>query len=408
MYKALLKNIKKNKFKRPSRNNPISRKIPHYIFSTENPTHTPSVIKTNSQVIDHLKKRGYEIEEAEGKYGSDENSIIVYNPPKHAIKQLNKLAKQLGQDSSMISDGHTHELHYHNGPNAGKINRGSGTIFHSEEPSDFYTKMRDGTCFTHNIDADNFYDASESTLHKQRKNSDTGGLLKSEDSLREGKMPYISKQKQHPLETGNSDLKLVHYSPTEGLENIDPSYHGVRKIGAEAKQGQPNHPTSFHYLEGVEPESIVTSSSKHKYISNLGNRKIYDMGKDPLNLRSAAAEKAQAIKDEKNKGFGRMMANREDIDNAYHQSIKDNGFHGYYNSGFGKDHTMSHVVALYDSIKPESSHKLHSKDFQKTSSEDHHATDGKFKNIKKFAKENGHHNHRFLRNLSHNLDKNNG
>ena len=158
---------------------------------------------------------------------------------------------------------------------------------------------------------------------------------------------------------------------------------------------------SFHYLEGVEPESIVTKNSKSKYVSSLGDRKIYDMGNDHLGLKEKAAEKAQDDKDAygKEKGFvGRSMVNQDEVRDAYHQSIRDAGFHGMYNSSLGP--TMSHAIGMFDAVTPDSEHKLHPNDFKRTSVEDHHATDENKSQAKQFADENGHHSHKFLHGLS--------
>lgn len=136
----------------------------HFIFSAENPYHKDknTLNLTHEQALDFLKQKGYKAEEIKGKYGNEERSIIVHNPPKHALKNLMNMSASLGQDSSIFSDGENHEMHFHHGDAAGRHIKGSGTQFHQETPKDFYSTMTDGTHFTHNFDFDNAHDSKAS------------------------------------------------------------------------------------------------------------------------------------------------------------------------------------------------------------------------------------------------------
>lgn len=397
MYKKVLENLKKveviglDLFK-SSDNHPVHNKKPHFIFSAENPLYPSKLNMTHEQVVDHLNKKGYKTEEVDGKYGDEERSILVHNPPKHAIKNLKKLASKLGQESSIYSDGQKHEMHYHHGENAGKYNKGYGTNFYSEKPDDFYTTLSDGTHFAHNLDLDNFYE-------NPKKEKEDSGLLKSEE--KEDKLPYIPQAEKHPLENLGEQTKLIHYSPTKGVKEIDPNYHRIRGIGAEAKQGAPEHKTSFYYLENIDPEPVVLTGSKSKYVTSLGNKKLYDIYKDPdrIGEKSLSKLKEEANNRNTNKGIVYPHEKRP----AYHKAIREAGYNGFYNSGYGADHTMGNVVAMFDKMSPEEEYDIHPKDFRNTSTTDHHGEDRKIKEAKKFAQENGHHDHKFLNNLSNSI-----
>lgn len=143
----------------------------HFIFSAENPYHKDknSLNLTHEQALNFLKQKGYHAEELKGKYGQEERSIIVHNPPKHAINHLMNMSAALGQDSSIISDGKNHEMHFHHGDAAGKHVKGQGTTFHEQPPEDFYSTTASGHHFTHNFDFDNAHDSHKSQFLSAQK-----------------------------------------------------------------------------------------------------------------------------------------------------------------------------------------------------------------------------------------------
>lgn len=410
MYKKIFKNIKQdiqkkeefflNIFKAEG-NHGIHDRKPHFIFSAENPYHPAKLRMSHQETIDFLKNKGYNAESMDGKYGSEEKSIIIHNPPKNSFKHLNRLAAAMGQDSAIISDGCNHEMHYVNGPKAGKHHKGQGTVFHEKPPEDFYSTLEDGTHFTHGFDTDTLH--SKSDFIKEV----AGKLKKSEDFIKNGHFALRKAEDgpKHKLASAGAGTKLIHYSPHEGLHELNPEYHGARGIGAEAKQGKPKHSTTFYYTEGSEPESIVTTNSKKKYIVNLGNKKLYDIGKDSHGLYEKAKDKAtkEAQEYAQSKGWvGVSHPNTEDVRNNYHSEIKNAGFHGFYNSNAG---SMDNVVAMYETMYPEAEYDLHPEDFKRTSSKSYHAEDSKKKEAKQWADENGHHNHEFLHNLKNKLEE---
>lgn len=395
MYKKVLKNIHKiSSLKNQlvedfykSEDNPILARRLHYIFSAENPLY-PENKKYNmghSDVVDLLQRKGYKVEEAQGHYGVPERSIIVHNPSKLAVKHLLNLSRDLGQESGLYSTGYDHELHYLAGPNAGKHVKGQGTTIHKRKPDDLYTTTNDGTHFTHLLNFNELHEPSKSLI------SQNEPLKKSESN----RLILAKNENKHPLETAGPDTKLIHYSPVENLSVIDPFHHGVRGIGAEAKRGKPEHPTSFFYLEGQHPpESIVTSGAKSKYVSRLGHFKLYDIGEDSEGIKSHLKSSGKTV----NPG----IFTRDELD----AEIKRRGYHGLYNSGL--DDTMKNVMAIYHPVQVEKEMRFHPKDSERVSSEDHHGNEMDLQAAKQFAKENGHHDGRFLHNLARKFQGENG
>lgn len=402
MYKKVFKNLKLQKKEtevidlwKKEEDHAIHGKLPHFMFSAENPLHPTQSSMTHEEVLGLLKDKGYKAEEMKGKYGDEERSIIVHNPPQNSFRHLNNLAASLGQDSSIISDGHKHEMHYLNGPKAGRHHKGEGTVFHKDQPEDYYSTLSDGSHFTHNFDFENTHQDSEFLKEPE------GSLKKSELFIKNGVFNLKKSEKiPHKLDSAGAGTKLIHFSPQEGLEEIHPDHHGVRKIGSEVKQGVPSNKMSFYYAEGVKPESVVTSGSKHKYVVDLGDKKIYDIAKDSDGLHGQVMEKLQAEADQRQ--INRGVVNPQERRKAFHSAIRDAGYHGIYNSNL--DDTMSNVVGMFEPMKPESSHRMHPNDHKETSAKNHHEIDERKKQAKQFASEEGHHSHKFLHNLSEGLN----
>jgi len=354
MNKLLKDNIEKtsledNLFKNTDKKySAVHNKEPHFIFSAENPKHPQKMKMSHDEVVQTLRDKGYHVDNMQGRYGGlPEKYIIVHNPKKHAVKKLIDLSHALGQDSSIYSDGENHEMHFHHGDKANTHIKGKGSSFFDKESEDYYSTLN-GEHFSHNFDWDNQHPSDKSML--KLKNN----IQKNEN---ETKVEILNNQS----DSFNPDTKLIHYSPHETLNEINPHYHGVRGVSSKAKQGKPEHPMSFYYLEGAKPESIVTTGSKKKYVSKLGNHKIYDIGKDPENIYGKLKEKS--LTQQVNPG----MVSKE----IYHQAIKDAGYDGIHNSSLDKD-TMGKVIGMFVPKHIESQHYLHPKDFKEVSSEDHH------------------------------------
>lgn len=378
MYKKVLKNlIDKNK-------NAVKSRQPHFILSAENPYYPEqNKLKMNhEQVLEFLKNKGYKAESIKDKYGQEEKSIIVHNPPKKSLKHLFSLSSGLGQDSSVYSDGYNHEMHYHHGDKAGKYIKGQGTDIHKEAPKDFYSQMDDGTIFTHQFDFSNEHPSETSSIFEHINDK----LKKTEDD-------YVEpREEAHPLEAENPDLKLIHYSPTSGIKAVDPKHHGVRGIGQGAKQ-KPKNKLSFFYVEKTKPEDVVLSGAKSKYVTSKGKMKFYDIGKDPEGIYKRL--KQGAMDKQVNPGI---------VDkDEYHDAIKKLGYHGIYNSKAGPQ--MSGAVGIFDVVPVEAEYGIHEKDKEAASAEDYHGSDLLQHISERAAGELGHHNPKFLQNLSTELLK---
>ncbi len=366
----------------------VKDRQPHFIFSVGNPLYQAKNTMDHGKVMEFLTDKGYKAESMSGKYGNEERSILVHNPPHKAVKHLQQFAKDLGEESSIYSNGYDHELHYHNGENAGLHAKGQGTAFHKQAPQDFYSTLQDGSHFTHNF-TDELHDSKKSMITPKKEKMNKSELNGRPYKLTLAKAENL--EKKHPLVGASPDTKLIHYSPTKGLKELDPKFHGVRKIGAEAKQGAPTHGMNFFYLEGTEPESLVTTGSKSKYVSSLGNKKVYDIGTDPDGLYG----KAKEIADQRQMNPG--IVQKDD----YHQAIRDAGYHGIYNSSLGD--TMNSVVGMFDKMHINEEHDMHLNDFKEASAENHHASDRSKESAEKFAATNGHPHPEFLHNLKESL-----
>jgi hypothetical protein len=130
----------------------------HILFSVDNPLHGQHNPAAHDSMINTLKSNNVYFEEVEGKYsGAKERSIMVHNPDMKMHKAIEKILKDQGQESYIVSDGQKHKMKFLNGPHEGKFHQGSGTIFHQFEPEDGFSKTKSGKIFTHNFDFSNLY-----------------------------------------------------------------------------------------------------------------------------------------------------------------------------------------------------------------------------------------------------------
>lgn len=141
----------------------------HFLFQVDNPKvpvkhpQHPSI----EEVAKFLSDSGEDAEIVEGHRGKPERSILVRHP--RNLQGLHQMAKDLGQKSALHSRNGQHAIHYHNGPEAGKIVRGQGTHFYKEQPYDNYTKINtvDGPMyFSHNLDHSAWEDAPAQPVQK--------------------------------------------------------------------------------------------------------------------------------------------------------------------------------------------------------------------------------------------------
>lgn len=131
----------------------------HMIFSMDNPKYGQHDENAHPNMLSQLKTMGADVHEAQGKYGKPERSIIVRSPAEQIKNHIISSAHANGQDSIILSNGNEHKMIYLNGPHVGMHHAGIGTEYHQQEPSDFYTKMSNGTMFSHNFDFDKLHKA---------------------------------------------------------------------------------------------------------------------------------------------------------------------------------------------------------------------------------------------------------
>jgi hypothetical protein len=106
-------------------------------------------------------------------YDRPEKSILIVNPSDEQKEAARNLAYLTGQDSHIESDGYTHKMIYHHGPNPGKVVMGKGTRFHETKPKNMYSVLPDGTIFTHNFDFENSHIIIEDKKTDKTKKSET-------------------------------------------------------------------------------------------------------------------------------------------------------------------------------------------------------------------------------------------
>jgi hypothetical protein len=360
MYKKVLKNIKDlptlkkmlDSLYKSEEHSVLARK-PHFIFSAENPMYPENHVYNlkHDEVVKKLKQKGYKVESITGHYGKPERSILVHNPSKLAVSHLFDLAKKLGQESSIYSDGYNHEMHFHGGPNADHHIKGQGTTIHKRKPDDHFSELANGTSFSHIFNFDEMHPKEASIANDP------------DLSTKKTEVDFIKSEPNHPLIGAGPNTKLIHFSTTSGLKSIDPEHQGKRIKDASSKYGRPEHPVSFFYLEGAIPEGIVTSGAKSKYVARLGHKKLYDLGTDPEGIRNELRNSGKTL----NPG----IFTRDELDAA----IKAKGYHGIYNSAHESE-DMRKVVGMYHSMPIEKEHPFHPKDAEMATDqafEQHHS-----------------------------------
>jgi hypothetical protein len=148
-----------------------------------------------------------------------------------------------------------------------------------------------------------------------------------------GKKPY---SKGSCIKKGT---KLEHYSPQENLKEISPSFQG-QGVDVRARRST-EHPHSFYYRAGTEPEQLVAGQARSKYSVEIPDEaKLYDLSMDQDgHIKEAIAA---------NQGALNM--------DLVHERLKNNGYHGFYASKH--PHGLENVVALYHSEPVKSEEKL--------------------------------------------------
>lgn len=235
----------------PQAASPAAPKLgPHFIFSAENALHPDkrTVKGDHDSVLSGIKAMGMDAHATQGKYGSEEKSIMVMNPSKSHVRTLHSLAAGLGQESGIESDGENHKLVYYHGENAGKHHQGKGTEHFdaSNKPDDFYTKHpTSDSHFRHNIDFNTLHggEATNPNLSVVKGCDPVGGV-----GAPKPKGDVLMKE---PIKKAGFGLKPPSVAP--------PSVPGNKEI--EAKQSAAPE-AKVHSLTGAKPKADMTDKIK--------------------------------------------------------------------------------------------------------------------------------------------------
>lgn len=85
----------------------------HVIFSAENPKYPPIIHQTHNDIISYLRRLGYHVKEGKEVYqGNSGRFIVVYANNSKDLSFFRNLVKKLGQESYVIADNNSHELHF--------------------------------------------------------------------------------------------------------------------------------------------------------------------------------------------------------------------------------------------------------------------------------------------------------
>jgi len=240
----------------------------HFIFSVENPK-GPKRYGTNPSIEDvasFLNDQGERAEIVEGHYGVPERSILVHEPKN--LPGLHQMAADFGQESGLESHGGEHTLHYYNGPNAGQVVKGKGTVFSKEQPEDNYTTIHtsDGPIhFQHNLD----FNKSES-LEK---------AMKPNQKIRQVADQYAQAK----------GLTLQHGTPNV---QVDPVHAQKIATAYESMPHNPDHPA----VKNAYNSLIKETGDQFQHIKNSGLK----ISKIPSNMENPYKAGSQALFDDIN------------------------------------------------------------------------------------------------------------
>jgi len=273
-----------------SENNSVLGRRPHFIFSVEEPRYEQKLKMDHDKAVNFLRQKGYKVEEMGGRYGGlDERSIVVHDVPEESIGKLHQFAKDLGQESSIHSDGSSHSMLYHGGENAGMHVRGQGTNFHKNPPEDYFSTLSDGTIFTHNFNMDEWHP------------SETNGVKKSEDVLM--KAPIMGE-----IDPDDEDW---HYANSVGhVLNPSGGFSYSNKATEKMKDSLFHHVIERHYQDSQEPggtrkffDHIYTTDEEGE--DPIANLSIQRTSKGKHRVNHSIVEPSH-----RGRGFGSMMYQR--------------------------------------------------------------------------------------------------
>jgi 2'-5' RNA ligase len=120
---------------------------PHFILRADSPAHPAKNIRglSHDEAVKHLRGAGYEAFTLNGmEDGKPVREIVVFGvTPIHA-EDLHYLASCMGQESSVYSDGKSHEMRFHHGEKEGTKVLGEGTEWYKAIPESSYRSLAGG------------------------------------------------------------------------------------------------------------------------------------------------------------------------------------------------------------------------------------------------------------------------
>jgi hypothetical protein len=231
------------------------------ILTGENPMHKVTSPGGSAGIETELQNHGLKYEHVKGHYGSPENSILVHNPD---LEHMKDLGHRYGQDSILHSQGGKAELHYTNGPHAGKVRPSTGPVqtFDTPPADNFTTVDHGGTPvhFSWPFDFGSEPMAKASIMTEQAKNSKAAtAAIQSGEAESVGAADFASSEQMEkrapfkPIGNRSTNMKYLPGSIKNGKIKIiepdtgKPSWKGVRSGMIRSND---NHPISSREPNG--------------------------------------------------------------------------------------------------------------------------------------------------------------
>lgn len=271
------------------------------MLTAENPNAQQLSPEENAVRMDQLRAaltaQGIEFKEAKGKYGNEENSLLLLGV---TSEQAQAIGKQFGQESVLTPQGLVYQ--------DGTVNPAVGVNEFTTAPEDFYSVIPEtGAHFSVDINWD------------QRVSLDTLGQAAIVGKLTDGSvLPPVGTGQE-----GSIAVAAIHFSQSS-QKSLQGGFYGTGLAGAEAKRlgADPRLKKRIYFYvpegNGVAPEAGVGAVAHGAVLNNL-----YDAGADHLGLWRNNTDKSK-----------------------FESSVLDQEFSGYYMPGsFG---TQGAAVLLGD------------------------------------------------------------
>lgn len=314
--------VSKKKLKKNEEDSSHDFLKPHTMFSVENPHHPTDRSVKHEDMINKLKKEGFDAEHINGKYNNKENSIIVKNPDERQRSILNHIARKLGQDAIIHSDGKNHQMLFLNGEKAGQHIKGVGTQVFEQEPENFYSTTQSGTHFAHNFDFDK--------LHKNEE------------------LTEILQKMSRPL-MQNKEMGLGQ-DPKSSVIHVDPE----KKFNLKSPESSEQKTITAPELESKKVQSILASGQKNNK-NSISQKNDNDQNKDLIKprgtgnkIRSGMNISEPSSKMNRSYVFKNPKNPSNEIGPELHETT--HGFFADINNKYSPEHSkqlISHLVGNY-------------------------------------------------------------